>query len=277
MTVRLSIGDFSRMTHLSVKALRHYHDQGLLEPADVDPFTGYRFYDPAQLPTAQVIRRLRDLDMPVEHVRGVLQASDVETRNQLIAEHLARMEAQLTETQAAVSSLRGLLEIEAHPSPTPIEYRTVRGLNTAAITDTVTIDDLSEWFGAAFDEIYTAIAVSGEAPSGPGGGLFSTELFTDAVGEATLFVPVAHPVSNGRVRTLAIPAGEVAVARHEGPDHDADRTYAALGRHVMEHSIGVPGPIREHYLVGARDTSDAAAHRTEICWPVFHTAPGSDC
>jgi DNA-binding transcriptional MerR regulator len=64
MSVLVSIGDFSRMTHLSVKALRFYHDQGLLEPARIDPATGYRFYEPAQVPLAQVIRRFRDLDMP---------------------------------------------------------------------------------------------------------------------------------------------------------------------------------------------------------------------
>src|SRR5262249_2969673 len=40
--VRLTIGDFARMTHLSVKALHHYHDQGLLVPADIDRWTGYR-------------------------------------------------------------------------------------------------------------------------------------------------------------------------------------------------------------------------------------------
>ena len=51
--MQLSIGDFSRMTYLSIKALRHYHELGLLEPADVDPRTGYRLYDTAQVPTAQ--------------------------------------------------------------------------------------------------------------------------------------------------------------------------------------------------------------------------------
>ena len=48
MSVLVPIGDFSRMTHLSVKALRFYHDQGLLEPARIDPSSGYRFYDPAR-------------------------------------------------------------------------------------------------------------------------------------------------------------------------------------------------------------------------------------
>src|SRR5262249_25494316 len=63
MRGRLAIGDFSRMTHLSVKALRHYHELGLLEPDEIDPASGYRFYRPGQVQTAQVIRRLRDLGM----------------------------------------------------------------------------------------------------------------------------------------------------------------------------------------------------------------------
>ena len=68
----LAIGDFARATHMSVKTLRYYHRVGLLEPADVDRDTGYRRYTTAQIPTAQIIRRFRDLDMPVDEVRQVL-------------------------------------------------------------------------------------------------------------------------------------------------------------------------------------------------------------
>src|SRR4029078_8643175 len=66
MPLRVTIGDFSRMTHLSVKALRHYHEIGLLEPVAVSPESGYRLYDVDQVPTAQVIRRLKDLGMPLD-------------------------------------------------------------------------------------------------------------------------------------------------------------------------------------------------------------------
>jgi DNA-binding transcriptional MerR regulator len=69
------------MTHLSVKTLRHYHQVGLLEPADVNPDTGYRYYTVAQIPTVQVIRRLRDLEMPVADVKAVLAAPDAPARN----------------------------------------------------------------------------------------------------------------------------------------------------------------------------------------------------
>src|SRR5882672_3421406 len=109
MASGLAIGDFSRVTHLSVKTLRHYHQVGLLEPADVNLDTGYRYYSPEQVPTAQVIRRLRDLDMPVADVKAVLAAPDSDKRNALIARHLGRLEAELAETRAAVNSLQRLL------------------------------------------------------------------------------------------------------------------------------------------------------------------------
>ena len=97
MTVLVSIGDFSRMTHLSIKALRFYHDQGLLEPAEIDPATGYRFYDPGQVPVAQVIRRFCDLDMPLDQVKAVIKAPDVQTRTREIIAHLTAMETKLAD------------------------------------------------------------------------------------------------------------------------------------------------------------------------------------
>src|SRR5689334_11902416 len=106
MRVRLAIGDFSRMTHLTVKALRHYHEIGLLIPSEVDAVSGYRFYEPGQVRTAQLIRRLRDLGMPLDEIRSVLEAPDVASRGRLLAEHTARMEAELVAAQATVASLR---------------------------------------------------------------------------------------------------------------------------------------------------------------------------
>ena len=64
-----------------MKALRHYHDVGVLEPAQVDPWSGYRFYEPDQIAVAQVIRRFRELGMPLEEVKAVLQAPDVGSRS----------------------------------------------------------------------------------------------------------------------------------------------------------------------------------------------------
>src|SRR5690242_19197410 len=100
----LTIGDFAQVTHLSKKTLRHYHDVGLLEPARIDSSTGYRYYSAAQIPTAQVVRRFRELGMPVPEIRSLLLAP-AEARADLIAAHLARLQEQLSATQAAVTAL----------------------------------------------------------------------------------------------------------------------------------------------------------------------------
>src|ERR1700722_7716300 len=114
MSSSLAIGDFSRATHLTVKTLRHYHETGLLEPAQIDLKTAYRRYTTEQIPVAQIIKRFRDLDMPLTEIRAVLSAPDVRARNDLIAAHLKRLKSDLARTQTAVASLRNLLE---HPTP----------------------------------------------------------------------------------------------------------------------------------------------------------------
>jgi DNA-binding transcriptional MerR regulator len=88
----LRIGEFSRASWLSVKALRACHESGLLVPAEVDPATGYRSYTVAQLTDAAIIRRLRQLDLPLEAVRAVLDSRDPDVTRKLLAEHGAVLE-----------------------------------------------------------------------------------------------------------------------------------------------------------------------------------------
>ncbi len=268
----LSIGDFSRMTHLSVKALRHYHDIELLEPAAVDRFTGYRSYESDQVPLAQVIRRLRDLDMPLDQVKKVLDAPSVEDRNQTIVAHLTRMEAQLEHTQAMVASLRGLLEVP--PAPQPVTYRSIPPTLALAVTEYVTAAEFGPWWVATFDRLYRAVQSAGLAPSGPSGSLYPGEFFEMEEGDVTAFVPIQHrPARDDHdASVLEVPGVEAAVMVHHGDYADLDRTYGLLGTVVVERAIGVEGPIREYYVVSPRETAEPDEYRTEVCWPVFATA-----
>src|SRR6202040_2205664 len=145
MTSTLPIGDFSRATHLSVKMLRHYHELGLLEPAEVDVNNGYRRYAAEQIVAAQIIRRFRDLEMPLEDIHIVLQAPDVDTRNRVIANHLARLESVLARTQETVASVRGLLD-RPQDSSVPIDHRHLAATPAAVITDTVEKADVVAWY-----------------------------------------------------------------------------------------------------------------------------------
>jgi DNA-binding transcriptional MerR regulator len=266
----LTIGEFSRVTFLSVKTLRYYHRVGLLVPAEVDALTGYRRYTSAQVPVAQVIRRFRELEMPLEDIGSVLRASDQAVRSELIAAHLARLDETLAETQRAVASLRDLLE---HPSPSVvIEHRRVPSTQAAAVTATVDLGDLAAWYQGAMGEIVGTLAAQGVVASGPPGGIYANELFTDERGDATLFVPMSGDVRPvGRVAAISVPGAELAVIIHNGSHDDLDRAYGALATYVTEHAVAVDGLIREYYLVGPHDTEVESAWTTEVGWPIFET------
>src|SRR3954454_19351855 len=68
----MQIGRFSRLTGLTVKALRHYDEIGLLRPAGVDSENGYRSYEPEQVERAEAIRMLRQLEVPLEEIARFL-------------------------------------------------------------------------------------------------------------------------------------------------------------------------------------------------------------
>ena len=261
----LTIGDFAQLTHLTRKTLRRYHEAGLLEPEQVDAATGYRYYSSAQIPTAQVIRRFRELGMPVAEVRSVLLAG-VEERNELIAAHLTRLEEQLQSTQAAITGLQRLLS-PAQPS-LQVRLCSIPAMEVAGIAADVDKPDVFAWYSGAMAEL----SGLGLSEVGPCGGLYDNELFTDDRGHAMVYLNVAQAPTAGRVRPVEVPAAELALAMHHGPHDDIDVTYGELGAWVVDQALALAGPVHEFYLVGPRDTADAAAWRTEIGWPVFRTA-----
>lgn len=263
----LTIGEFSRLSHLSVRTLRRYHDSALLEPAVVDEATGYRYYSLEQIPTAQVINRLRELDVPLDDVKQILRSPDPAARAALIAGHLQHLEAELDRTRAAVRSLRRLLQ--PNPAPVKVELRAEPARTVAAVASVVDVGEVEAWFAGAVAELEVAV---GNAVTGPMGGTYENVLFEEGRGHALLYLPTATPPHTGRVHAATLPAVELATAIHVGEHNGIEVTYGELGTWVVENAMSVAGPVREVYLVGPRDASDPAAWRTEIGWPVFRVS-----
>lgn len=247
-----------------MRTLRRYHEAALLEPAVVDEGTGYRYYAVDQIPAAQVIHRLRELDVPLDDVQRILRTPDPGIRATLVADHLQRLEDQLDRTRTAVGALRRLLRPD--PAPIGVELRAEPARTVAAVAAVVGHRDLETWFAGAMAELRAAV---GDAVTGPAGGSYDNALFEQERGRALLYLPTAAPPRTGRVHPATLPAVELAVTTHVGRHDDADVTYGELGAWVVENAMAVAGPVRERYLVGPADTGDPAAWRTEIGWPVF--------
>jgi len=264
---QLSIGAFARLTHLSVKTLRYYHDVGLLAPAVVDPDSGYRYYRPGQAHSAQLVRRFRDLGLPVADVKAVLAAPDLAARDAILAGHLDRMRAQLEQTESAVDSLRRMLE--GGPADTAIEERVLDGGPAISAAAHLARPDVASWFMDALAGLRAIATAAGLERTGPAGGLFDDELFTQDAGHARVYLPVGDCAAlDGTGARWELPAGRFAVALHAGPHRDVDRTYAALGTYAGARGRDGSGPVRERYLVDPLGTPDSSAWRTEICWPL---------
>jgi DNA-binding transcriptional MerR regulator/effector-binding domain-containing protein len=264
---QLSIGQFSRLTHLSVKTLRYYHEVGLLEPAVVDPDTGYRYYRPGQAHSAHLVRRFRDLDLPVADVKAVLAAQDRCARDAILAGHLDRMREQLRQTEAAVDSLRRMLE--GGPTDVAIEERVLEGGPAISLSAHLARKDVASWWLDALGRLRATATAASLAQTGPVGGLYDDELFTQEAGHARVYLPVGDsPALDATGVRWELPAGRFAIARHVGPHRDVDRTYAALGTYAGARGRDGTGPVRERYLTDPLETPDTAAWHTEICWPL---------
>src|ERR1700753_2723993 len=249
MSATVPVGQFATMTHLSVKTLHHYHHVGLLEPVDVDSETGYRYYSLDQLPTAQLIRRLRDLRMPVADVRHVLVAQNARERESLIAAHIDHLEAELAETKAAVNSLRALLNNAA--STEPVNRRAEATIPAVAITATVDPIDIEKWWRAALHDVRAAVCTGRFDQTGPAGGIYDESLFRHEPGQATL-----------------VPAAEVAATIHHGTMVNIDLAYAELGSYIAGQGLAVGPRIREYYHCDHTHTADETQWKTEVAWPI---------
>jgi DNA-binding transcriptional MerR regulator len=263
---RLTIGAFSRLTHLSIKTLRYYHQVGLLEPAVVDPDSGYRYYRPGQAQSAHLVRRFRDLGLPVVGVKAVLAAPDLTSRDAILAGHLERMRDQLRQTEAAVDSLRRMLEgLKA----VAIDERVFEGGTTLSVAADVLRRDVAAWWLNALASLRATAKAAGLEQTGPVGGIYDDELFTQDAGHARVYLPVRDcPALEGIDVRWELPAGRFAVTVHDGPHSDVDRSYAALGTYAAANGRDGAGPVRERYLVGPADTQDQAQWQTEVCWPM---------
>jgi bifunctional DNase/RNase/DNA-binding transcriptional MerR regulator len=100
-----SIGRFSRRSGIPVSHLRHYHEVGLLEPAHIDPESGYRYYASAQREAAEVIGILRSVDMPVRDIQRLLADSSAPNVREVLAEHRTRLEERLTRVAGRLESI----------------------------------------------------------------------------------------------------------------------------------------------------------------------------
>ncbi|MBA3419422.1 MAG: MerR family transcriptional regulator [Geodermatophilaceae bacterium] len=264
----LSIGTFSRATHVSIRALRRYHEQGLLVPAEVDPVTGYRSYRREQILDAQLIRRLRDLDLPLAAVGHIVDSRDPALTAKVLAEHRFALEERRADLDRMLTDLAGLLDGSASLDVGSVHVRQQRAEPVIVLQGRTPESDFRAFFGRAFARLGAHAARHGLTVTGPGGARFPDRQWDGDDVEVEAFLPVRDPVAVGTVQAARLPAGRLAVVLHAGGYDGIDDAHAALGDWAAANGVEPAGSLQELYLVSPGDTADPAAWRTEVGWLV---------
>jgi effector-binding domain-containing protein len=264
------IGEFSRFSQVTVKTLRYYDEIGLLKPAEVDPFTGYRYYSASQFPRIHRILALKDLgltleqigdllegDLTPDQIRGILRMKQSEIKQQVAEEQarLARVEQRLKQIE----------QEEAMPTQ-EVVIKKVPAHRIASVRDNVTVEGIGQLFG----ELFGYLGQLGMGPAGPPIGIYYDEEFRDEAIDAEIAAPVTGSVpEGGRIKVRELPGvDQVASIIHEGGYEDIGGTYGQLLKWIEANGYRIAGPIREVYVQGVEPGRDPADYVTEVQLPV---------
>jgi effector-binding domain-containing protein len=270
----LPIGRFARLTGLTVRAVRHYGELGLLEPACVDPDTGYRYYAPEQVADADAIRRLRFLELALDEIREILAADDPALTRTKLVSHRAKMAELAATTEQILATLQKIIEGEEELVPATldirddVEIKEVPEQPALVIRGRWPLEQLSEVIPAAIDEVHAHMQSMG---AGFHGAPFTVCPYPDEEGlvDAEIGWPVAEAFpGGGRVESTTLPACTVVSFMHRGHYQELDRTYRALDALVKQEGLTTAGAPRELYETSPEEVPDPADWLTEVQFPI---------
>jgi DNA-binding transcriptional MerR regulator len=244
------IGEFSRFSQVTVKTLRYYDDIGLLQPAEVDRFTGYRYYSADQLPRLNRILALKDLGLSLAQVARLLDdnLSPVQIRGMLRLKQ-AQLQQELQKEQAQLARVEARLRQIEQEGTMPTYEVVIKDVDPQAV---VAIRDVIPTFGdqgPLWTEMASYLHQHGVQATGP-----SLTIYHDAeYRERDVDVETATPVNarapeSGRVKLRELPGMTAACAVHRGPHDLLGEAYTALLAWIGANGYRIVGASREVYL-----------------------------
>jgi len=245
----IPIGRFSEMTRLSIKALRIYHENGVLPAAEVDPSSGYRYYSLGQANRAEAVRILRSLDVPLDEIRELLNSDDPETVHKQLIIHRERLADRMATQERALAYLEALIERKEGIMPYDVQIIEVAPQQVAAIRFHTTLSRIGDDIAAGFGSLVRDLGAQGAAPSGAPFIVYHDVIDEETDGDVEICIPIAADFSGGADtygRTLE--GATMATAVHHGPYQEIAPAYHTLTSWVSEHGHELSGPPREVYV-----------------------------
>jgi DNA-binding transcriptional MerR regulator/effector-binding domain-containing protein len=244
-----TIGEFSKITGLTVKTLRFYHEEGLLEPTSVDDQSGYRYYDSSKVDAAHIIAFLKSLDFSLSEIRDILHSqSDDAGLTAALERQRSVIEEKIRRLKHVAQSLDQFLAAQregkmfATQSTFQCEEKVLPPLRIAAVRMKAPYKDCGQGFSKIGKAFWNQIC-------GP-----ALLLCYDHDYEEIANYETCMPIRGGKavdgieVRELA--GGKCVSLLHKGPYEQLGRSYEKALAYVKEKGYELTTPCREVYLKG---------------------------
>jgi len=273
----MPIGVFSRMSGLSHRALRLYADRGLLNPAYVDPDTGYRYYDVHAIRAAEMIRLLRTLGVSLGEMQHLIDAAADDSLTETVALQRQRLTKELTRIRAAfrlIGRVEGLNSMfREAPS---VAIATLPAEACLCWLGTMSRDEFHARYIALSEELTARaehleltvtgreVVVLGDPPrKGLSGG-------GETVLNYEIYLPVGGPrATRSRADVVALEGGQFALSAFGGPYYEGYRfAFARQLEWLADSGRALRGRLRMRFACDERDTDDTHGFLTELIWPV---------
>jgi len=265
------IGDFSRLSFVTVKTLHYYDEIGLLKPVKVDRFTGYRYYSADQLPRLNHIRSLRSLGLSLEQIATLINDSfsSSQMRNILVLKQ-AELRQRIDDEQQRLDKVGELLkqiEKEEKMPDYQVVIKELAPMKIASVRGTVpTYHDIAMLIGK-LAPVWTQHAHS---IVGPVLAIYHDMEYREKDVDIEAAIPISRDLTlPDTISVRDLPREETAATTlHRGPYETIGEAYTALMRWCEANSYELAGPDREVYLTSPNDTDDPANYVTELQQPV---------
>ena len=268
----LRIGEFSKLSRISIRMLRHYDEIGLLRPVRIDAFTGYRYYGEDQLPLAGRIAALRDMGFGLSAISDILACGgDAESLERLLICREGELREQLQEVERQLrllESLRRSLREEQEVMQYNVNLKTIPERNAACVRQILPRYDCE---GVLWETLMRETAPLHIADGDP---CICCAVFHDGeYKEADVDVEVQKSVKGGypdteHVHFRTLPAVTVASTTYQGGYHLIGEVSAAVAAWVRDNGYSFCGPAFYIYHVSPHETQNPDEFVTEICLPV---------
>lgn len=250
-SIMFRIGEFSRLSRVSVRMLRHYDQLGLLKPVQTDPTTNYRFYTADQLPRLNRILALRELGFSLEQIGGLLEA-DLPPDQLLGMFKLKRaeIEQQMQDSQLRLARLEARIR-QMDGQPAEGEYdvllRRVEPQLAATLRRVVPDDDQIQFM---FEEVETYVLGHSARADRPPTTIYHDAEYRETDIDAEVVIPLKFAIpAQGEVRVRELPSiPSAACVVHTGSYATIYRAYNALLDWIEANDYQMSGPIHEVYL-----------------------------